>query len=136
MIRLNEKFEEAEHLGLRSLPVSDPEFETAIAALYRNSMIYTDLPLSLSDSERIEQLKKRFQVYWTYDALEAVNEDEASNWRLYFDTCLDSPAFLDSENVAVMIDQIAMGVGEGTISFEQLTGRPAPLLVHMERMPD
>lgn len=127
MVKLDDRFTEAEQLGLRQLPESDGEFQIAIAALYRNSMVFTDLPLTLDDAERIHHLKKRFQIYWTYDALESDSTAEASDWRFYFDTCFDSPVFLDSENVALMIDQMAMGVKEGTISRAMLTGVPTTL---------
>ena len=46
----------------------------------------------------------------------------AGNWRHYMDQCIDSPGFLDSDNVAIMVDQIASGIAEGKLSYDTLIG--------------
>jgi hypothetical protein len=111
----NKKLNDAIALGLRCVSCNTEEYEERVLELYRSMLEFSDLPIEGSDSDRIEELKKRFLVYWTYEALSASTPEDADDWQVYMDQVQDSPGFLDSENVELMIYEIERGYFEGKI---------------------
>lgn len=131
---LTDKLQAAAENGLRPLPSGDPVFEDKITELYRSMIVFSDLPMACSQGDRMSELKKRFAVYWTYEAIEA-DPVKGANWRDYLDQCIDSPGFLDSDNVAVMIDQIGAGIAEGKLSYETLIGVNPSSVIAIAQIP-
>ncbi len=100
--------------------------------LYREMLAYSDLPKTITSGifqYCMDEVRRRFAIYWTHEAMETRDKAEASNWRQYMAQCIDSPAFLDSDNVALMVDQIGAGVAEGKLSYEMSIDSPSVVAI-------
>lgn len=99
---------------LRPLPNS-PEFENAVAFLYREGLPYLDLPTG-SECDRIEELKLRLQLYLSYEAMETIGSCPVS-WQEDLSVCAGSPEFLSSTNCEIMINRIKLFAFESPLSL-------------------